>query len=285
MFSLCRLLLLLAYVSLLASLPSAARAESADNLIKQARAAVDKGQIKEALALATKAVKLDPKSAQAYLFRAAVYEALAQHSEAVTDCDKTVDLDPRAAAAYNLRGQAQFKLGHFKESVADFDKYLELKPSEKPGHWQRGISCYYAGRFEEGSKQFEGYEEVDKNDVENAVWRYLCQARVIGQDKARAAMLKIGFDRRVPLMEVYALFCGKAKPADVLAAAKAGQPSADELRMRLFYAHLYLGLYYESAGDKKLALEHMTKAAEDYKVGGYMGEVARVHWDVLRKGS
>ena len=65
-----------------------------------------------------------------------------------------------------------------KESLADFDKFLALRPAEKNGHWKRGISLYYAGRFEDGKKQFEGYENVDTNDVENAVWHFLCNARV-----------------------------------------------------------------------------------------------------------
>ena len=57
----------------------------------------------------------------------------------------------------------------------------------------------------------------------------------------------------------------------------------DELHHRLFYAHLYLGLYYDSLGDKKQALEHMTRAAGDYKISHYMGDVARVHRDILQK--
>ncbi len=101
--------------------------------------------------------------------------------------------------------------------------------------------------------------------------------------KARQSLLRIGHDKRVPLMKVYDLFAGKAKPADVLAAAKEGKPARDELKMRLFYAHLYLGLYYEALGDKKLTLEHMTKAADDYPVGGYMWDVARVHRELRRQ--
>ena len=102
--------------------------------------------------------------------------------------------------------------------------FLRLKPDERAGHWRRGITCYYAKRFDEGRKQFEAYEEKDTNDVENAVWRYLCMARAEGVDKARASILKIGNDRRVPMMQVYALFAGKAKPEDVMASIKEGDP-------------------------------------------------------------
>src|SRR5262249_31316097 len=150
-------------------------------------------------------------------------------------------------------------------------------------HWKRGITCYYLGKFDEGKKQFEGYEKVDTNDVENAVWHFLCAARATNVEKARAGMLKIGKDERVPMMQVYDLYLGKAKPEEVLAAVKEGDPKGDKLTERLFYAHLYLGLYYEVQGDKKLALEHLTKATDDYKIGHYMWDVAHVHRDLLKK--
>ena len=118
--------------------------------------------------------------------------------------------------------------------------------------------------------------------MENAVWHFLCAARADGVDKARASMLKIGKDTRVPMMKVYDLYRGAAKPEDVLAAAERRRRDRSRGRKeRLFYAHLYLGLYFDATGDKKQALEHMTLAAHKYYVDGYMGDVARVHEKVL----
>jgi lipoprotein NlpI len=264
--------------------PTPVRAQTADALLKEARAALEKGKTDDALKLSEQAIKLEPKNAQAYLLRGVAYAALQKHPEAVTDFDKVIDLDPKIAAAYQQRGSEHVQLGHITESIKDFDKYLEMRPEGAPRHWQRGISYYYAGRFKEGGKQFGAYEQVDSNDVENAVWGYLCMARVDGRDKARQAMQKVGFDRRVPMMQVYALFSGKAKPADVLAAAEAGEVSAKDRTLRLFYAHLYLGLYYESEGEAKKALEHIAKAAKEYKIDGhYMWDVARVHYELRSK--
>src|SRR5207249_2720918 len=147
-----------------------------------------------------------------------------------------------------------------KESADDFDAYIKLRPKEFEGHWRRGISLYYAGKFNEGRKQFEGYEKVDTNDVENAVWHFLCVARKDGVEKARKSILKIGKDRRIPMMIVYELFQGKAKPEDVLKACDEGNPGEAQKNVRLFYAYLYLGLYAEVNGDEKLALKHLTEA-------------------------
>jgi lipoprotein NlpI len=258
-------------------------AETADDLLKEATTAWKKGKTDEALALAGKAVTLEPKNPAPLLFRGSLQEALAKHDEAIADFSAAIALDAKLAEAYNRRGSEQFKRGKIAESLADFDKYLELKPDERPGHWKRGISLYYAGKFDDGKKQFEGYEKVDTNDVENAVWHFLCNARLVGIDKARGQLLKIGNDKRVPMMQVYELFAGKLKPDDVLKAARLGDPPARELNARLFYAHLYLGLYAEAAGDKKTALEHLTEAADKHKIGHYMWDVARVHMELLKK--
>jgi lipoprotein NlpI len=256
------------------------QASTVEDLLRAAAQAHSAGKSAEALALADKAVARDPKSTRPYVFRGSLRESQGRYAEAVADYSQAVTLDARAAEAYDRRGSAYFKLGQFAKSVADFDRFLELRPAERPGHWRRGISLYYAGRYEDGQKQFEGYEQLDTNDVENAVWCYLCAAKRLGVDKARAALLKIGKDRRVPMMEVYALFSGRAKPADVLAATQAGNPPAGLLKQQQFYAHLYLGLYYDCIGDAKQALEHLERAVQ-LRLGHYMWEVARVHRDVL----
>ncbi len=266
---------------LILALPLSAPGEDANALIESARAAFKKGKAEEALALAGKAIEKEPQNASAHLFRGLLHEQLGRHQEALADLNHSLKLQPKQAEALDHRGSVQFKLGRIKEALADFDRFLELQPQAKPGHWRRGIALYYAGRYDEGSKQFQAYEKVDTNDVENAVWQFICAARVEGVDKARANLLKIGHDRRVPMMVVYDLFAGKAKPEDVLAAATAGKPTEHELKLRLFYAHLYLGLYYESMGKAELAREHLTKAAKEHYVPGYMGDVARVHVQLL----
>ena len=261
----------------------AASGGETDDYAKQALALLRQGDADQALELAEKAVAADPMDVRARIARGAVRSALHKPADAVADFDAALKIDPKRADVYDLRGSEQFKRGLFAESVADFDRFLEANPDEKPGHWRRGISLYYAGRYDDGRKQFAGYEKVDTNDVENAVWHFLCAARADGVEKARASMLKIGKDKRVPLMQVYDLYRGTAKPEDVMTAVDAGDPSAEDRNERLFYAHLYLGLYYDVTGDRKQALEHITLAAHKNHVEGYMGEVARVHEEVLLK--
>jgi lipoprotein NlpI len=245
--------------------------------------ALNNGDYKKAVTCFTAALAKDPKNDDVYFHRAIAHEGLDQHVQALADCNKALELNPAAATVFNLRGAVHFKLAHFKESLADFDKFLESFPDKKVSHWQRGITCYYAGRFEEGYKQFEAYEKFDTNDVENAVWHYLCLAKHAGADTARNKLLKIGKDKRVPMVEVYDFFAGKCKPDDVLAACAKLKGSPEKYSRALFYAHLYLGLYYDVLGDSKRALEHLHEATEKHRIDHYMWDVARVHRDVLKK--
>ena len=94
---------------------------------------------------------------------------------------------------------------------------------------------------------------------------------------ARAALLPVGPDSRVPMREIYELFKGSAS-ADAVLKAAGTRPQAR------FYAHLYVGLYSEAIGDAARALEHIGLAAQPQfaDAGGYMHMVAVVHQTRLK---
>jgi len=279
LFALCAVMLLATF------LVSAAEKKSADELLTEAGVSFAKGLREDAIELATKAIEAEPKNSKAHYVRGRFYAAVRQPQKALKDLNQALALDPTAAPAYFHRGEEGFKLGRIKESAADFDKFVELSPDQAPKVWQRGISLYYAGRYEDGQRQFELHQTVNKNDVENAVWHFLCVARRAGIDKARAALLKIENDPRVPMMQIYALYAGKGSAEEIMKAATTGRPPPNELNERLFYTHLYLGLYFDVAGNEKMAREHIVQAAELFKVDHYMGDVARIHAMLLRQQS
>lgn len=174
------------------------------------------------------------------------------------------------------RAVADFERGRVVESAAGFDNLVKLVPNMAPELWQRGIALYYAGRYKDCRAQFESHRTVNPNDVENAVWHFLCVARAESPERAKAAMLPVGPDSRVPMREVYDMFRGVKRPEEILKAA--GQQVSAQ-----FYAHLYIGLYHEALGNARLAREEIAKAAADpfARAGGYMHTVARVHLGIL----
>ncbi len=273
-----------AFILVIATALPAGAGETFDELLEEARGALRAQQPEQALGLLDRAIALAPEESRGYQARGDLRAALRKPAEAVADYDRAIQLAPRRAALYDARGSEQFKLGKIEASIEDFDRAITIQPESAAGHWKRGISYYYAGRFDDGRKQFEGYQTVDNNDVENATWRYLCMARSVGFEKARADILKIGRDARVPMMEVYALYSGRGTPEDVLAAVERGAPNAAQKNDRLFYAHLYLGLYYEAAGDAQRAAEQIELAVK-HPIGHYMWDVAKVHAARFRAGA
>jgi lipoprotein NlpI len=172
---------------------------------------------------------------------------------------------------------ADFERGRIDESVAKFNRLVEVAPRAMPQLWQRGIALYYAGRYDDCRKQFEAHRTVNPDDVENAAWHFLCVARAEDAQRARAALLPVGPDARVPMREVLELFRGKMTTDQVMQAA--GNSLSGQ-----FYGNLYVGLYFEAIGDNARARPALEAAASDrYRsAGGYMHMVARVHVSRLK---
>ena len=250
-------------------------------LIIDAIQAQKKGLMGKSLESLEKAIKLDPTNFAAYFYSGTAFAALRKPEEAIAAFSKVIELDGKASSAYEGRAEEEFKLGQIDRSVEDFNRYVALEPRRAPYTWKRGIALYYAGKFAEGRKQFELHQTVNPHDVENGVWHFLCAARETSFEKAQASMLPITGDFRVPMSEVYELFRGKGTAEDVLKATKKGNPSGPELDARTFYAHLYLGLYFEAKGDKEKTYEHIKAAATEFPQDDYMGDVAKVHFKRL----
>jgi lipoprotein NlpI len=258
-----------------------ARADEAGRLFAEAEAAVRAGKYEQAAGLAVRAADADPKDANAPALAGRAYAAAKQYDAAVRAFTAALDRDPKRTAVYDLRGDAQLKLGKFKEAVADFDTFLAAHPDRAPEHWRRGIALYCAGRYADGVKQFELHRTVNAQDVENSAWHYLCNARATDRETARKDLFPVNKDARVPMPQVLELFAGKLKPQGVVDAAEKAGLKGDRLTAARFYAHLYVGLYYEAEGDATKANQHLAAAVETYKVPDYMWDVANVRLRAL----
>ncbi len=173
-------------------------------------------------------------------------------------------------------GADAFAKGDIDGSLRAFDRLVEVQPGELPQLWQRGISLYYAERWDDCIAQFEAHRRVNPHDVENSVWHYLCVAARDGAKTARAGLFPAN-DARIPLMAVHRLYAGEAQPDDVFAAVEASKPDARQRRVRSFYGHLYIALWYESRGDVERTRHHLELSLDGPDVGHYMEIVARVH--------
>jgi lipoprotein NlpI len=180
--------------------------------------------------------------------------ALAQLNRAIT-----VD----SAPAHHRRAEVLFRLGRFEESVRDYDtSAVSGRPHNDDSCWERGLAQYYAGDYDAGRDQFTRYHRVGSLDIENGLWRFLCIAEVEGVEKARETMYDYPRKLRMPFPALLALYMDEGKPADVLKAAQGEDLTAAERTERLFYAHYYLGKFYELVKNDEEALAHFQKALE-----------------------
>ena len=106
---------------------------------------------------------------------------------------------------------------------------------------------------------------VNTQDVENAVWHLLCAARISNVEEGRGKLIPISEDRRVPMSQIYEMYAGRMTPEQVLAIANRTSPSvqldSEQHRLQRYYAHLYIGLYFEMLKNQEASIQAMKKSS------------------------
>ena len=112
--------------------PSADYQPDPDAII-EARTYVDKGvqdfargQYEKAIKSYSKAIRLNPYSANAYNKRGVSYQSIGQYDKAIQDYDEAIRLHPENASAYHNRGLAYEALGNSLQAEQDLAKSKEL---------------------------------------------------------------------------------------------------------------------------------------------------------------
>lgn len=91
-----------------------------------------KGDGERALGDVNHALALDPRLAEAWGYRGAVWFAKRDFTRAIADFDEALKLDPRLADVYGSRGVALLMQGKVKEAEADFARCRALGGTLKP---------------------------------------------------------------------------------------------------------------------------------------------------------
>ena len=171
---------------------------------------------------------------------------------------------------HHERAEILFRLGRFTEAVRDYDTAARFgRPHNEDSCWERGLAQYYAGDFRGGREQFSRYHRVGPTDIENGLWRFLCIAEEEGIAKARETTIEYPRKVRKPFPALLALYLDKGSVDAVLDEARRGTSSVEELTTNLFYAHYYLGKYYEIVDQKDRALTHVQEALK-HKIPDFM---------------
>ena len=132
-----RLLLSLLAVSsvlcLVAAPLVAAGPKSASEAVALGDSLREKGDSAVAIDAYTKAIKLDPKCANAYCNRGGIYLAEGDFDKALADLDRAIQLDPNDDIAHTNRGYLHVRKGEIDKAIADCTEAIRLNTREPHG--------------------------------------------------------------------------------------------------------------------------------------------------------
>jgi lipoprotein NlpI len=256
-------------------------ASSPDESRAKAMEAWKAGEFDKAIQEVTEGLGANPRNERLVHLRAQMHAMRHEDKAALADFNTLEALAPDSGMVRQERARIYFRMGRFSDAAGDFDAANRLGPQFAPYNWERGIALYFSGRYREARDQFELHQTVNTNDVENAVWHFMCVTRLEDIGAARRKFIPIAGDERVPMRDIRRLFAGLATVDDVLKAAndapaKEGQSPEDARDQRAFHAHLYCGLYLELTGKPEEAKAHYAKAAALTASEEFMAVVARI---------
>ena len=145
-----------------------------------------KGDSDNAIADYTEAIKLDPKSAEAYKDRGISYLSDGNIDEAIMDYTKAIELDPESAEAYKNRAIAYLGKSDFDNVITDYTKAIELDPDDTSIYRYRGLAHFRNSETDKAIDDFSRAIQLDSDSADAYYNRGVVQLRLQDWGGAKA---------------------------------------------------------------------------------------------------
>jgi tetratricopeptide (TPR) repeat protein len=109
-------------------LHGAGRIGEADDAYNEGTQLLNVGKAREAIPHFDRAIRLNPRHAEAYTNRGIAWREKGDPSGAIADLDKAIKLNPKYAPAYGDRGITRPVRGKDAEAQQDFARCFDLDP-------------------------------------------------------------------------------------------------------------------------------------------------------------
>lgn len=131
-------------------------------LIEEARARLSSpGGVREAAALAERATRADPRSAEAWLVSAEARLKLANPADAAACAARAIGLDPRSARAFFIAGKALRALGRARDAEMHLDRATSLDGNLSEAHLEAGHLASDAGLYDAAAQRYARAVQAD----------------------------------------------------------------------------------------------------------------------------
>ena len=112
------------------------------------------GHLDQAVADYTKALEIDSNLYGAVNNRGSAYYRKGDYDRAISDFTRAIDLNPYLEVTYSNRGIVWIKKGQLKRAIADFNKAVEINPYSYEAHYNRGTAHASNGSWGRAIKDF-----------------------------------------------------------------------------------------------------------------------------------
>ena len=151
---------------------TAIRAKLKDNrgiLLNYARLSsifIGLGKFEKAIDSCNEALKIDPNSVHAYIYRGNAYALFNLHERAIADYGKAIELNPTYAGAYYNRGAAYLNLKQYESAIEDYGKAIFLNPNFAEAYNNRGAAYLNLKQYERAIEDYGKAIELNPIDAE-----------------------------------------------------------------------------------------------------------------------
>jgi len=96
-----------------------------------------------------KAIKINPKYTEAYLYLGLAYMGKQELDKAILNYDKAIEINPKNEEAYNVRGVAYANKCDYDKAIRDYDEAIKIKPGYVQAYLNRGFVNISTRNFEQ----------------------------------------------------------------------------------------------------------------------------------------
>jgi predicted O-linked N-acetylglucosamine transferase (SPINDLY family) len=148
------------------------------------------GEPQRAAASYAKSLTIKPDFTMAHSNFAAVLRGLKRPQESLAHCDKALAARPDYAEALNNRGNALFDLRRHEESLASYDRALALAPGMVEACLGRGNACVELSRYDEAAAAYDRALALNPSAADAFIGQGNILSKLKREDEALAAYNK-----------------------------------------------------------------------------------------------